>query len=92
MSSISEQDAKTRLRSLDNWEINSSGHLRREWFFNNFVEAFGFMSKVALLAEKQNHHPNWSNVYKKVTIELFSHDINGLSERDFSLASAIDNL
>jgi 4a-hydroxytetrahydrobiopterin dehydratase len=60
--------------------------------FSNFVEAFGFMSSVAILAERANHHPDWSNVYKTVTIELTTHEANGLTERDFSLAMEIDGV
>ncbi len=66
--------------------------LRRDFQFRDFVEAFGFMSKVALLAEARNHHPNWSNVYNRVTIELTTHDLGGLSNLDRELAIAIDAL
>ncbi|MDH5171990.1 MAG: 4a-hydroxytetrahydrobiopterin dehydratase, partial [Gammaproteobacteria bacterium] len=60
--------------------------------FKDFVEAFGFMSRVALLAEAMNHHPEWSNVYNRVDIHLTSHDAGGISERDFTLANRIDRL
>jgi len=67
--------------------------LKRTFEFSNFVEAFGFMCKVAIIAEKMNHHPNWSNVYHKVTIELTTHDQgNIVTERDRKLAAAIDKL
>jgi 4a-hydroxytetrahydrobiopterin dehydratase len=67
--------------------------LRRELAFKDFSEAFGFMSRVALLAEKANHHPNWSNVWNKVTIELTSHDAgNTVTDRDRKLAEAINAL
>ncbi|GJM27508.1 MAG: putative pterin-4-alpha-carbinolamine dehydratase [Cyclobacteriaceae bacterium] len=67
--------------------------LKRTFEFNNFVEAFGFMSQVALLAEKMDHHPNWSNVYNQVNIELTTHDQgNVVTERDRKLAAAIDEL
>jgi len=67
--------------------------LKRIFEFRNFVEAFGFMCKVAILAEKMNHHPNWSNVYHTVTIELCSHDMGDIvTERDHKLAAAIDEL
>jgi 4a-hydroxytetrahydrobiopterin dehydratase len=67
--------------------------LTRTFEFNNFVEAFGFMSSVALIAEKMDHHPNWSNVYNKVTIELTTHDAgNIVTEKDRKLAKAIDEL
>jgi 4a-hydroxytetrahydrobiopterin dehydratase len=65
--------------------------LRREFTFKNFREAFAFMMRVAFLAEELNHHPNWSNVYNKVVIELTSHDAgNKVTERDYKLAKAID--
>ena len=67
--------------------------LRRTFEFSNFVEAFGFMSKVALVAEKMDHHPNWSNVYNTVVIELCTHDAGDVvTERDHKLAAAIDQL
>lgn len=72
-------------------EENNS--LKRTFQFKNFVEAFGFMSKVALIAEKMDHHPNWTNVYNKVEITLNSHDAgNTVTERDRKLARAIDLL
>lgn len=59
--------------------------------FDNFVEAFGFMTKVAIIAEKMDHHPNWSNVYNKVSIELSTHDAGGIiTDKDRELAKAID--
>lgn len=61
--------------------------------FKDFVEAFGFMTRVALLAEKMNHHPNWSNVYNRVEIRLNTHDAGGVvTDKDWKLAEAIDNL
>jgi 4a-hydroxytetrahydrobiopterin dehydratase len=67
--------------------------LRREFVFKNFVEAWGFMCKVALIAEKQNHHPEWSNVYNRVIISLSSHDAGDIvTEKDHRLARAIDNI
>ncbi|MBK7874899.1 MAG: 4a-hydroxytetrahydrobiopterin dehydratase [Planctomycetes bacterium] len=66
--------------------------LRREFAFRDFSEAFAFMTRVALLAEKANHHPDWSNSWSKVVIELTSHDAGGLTQRDFDLAREIDAL
>ena len=74
-----------------NWSVDNE-KLRRDFQFRDFVEAFGFMSQVALLAEARNHHPNWSNVYNRVTIELTTHDLGGLSTLDIELAIAIDRL
>ncbi len=66
--------------------------IRRSFRFRDFSEAFGFMARVALLAEAQDHHPEWSNVYNRVEIALTTHDADGLSERDLRLAAAIDAL
>ena len=73
------------------WTI-ASDWIEREWRFHSFVEAFGFMTQVALLAESANHHPEWSNVYNRVTIRLTTHDLGGLSSSDAELAQAIDAL
>ena len=77
--------------TLPNWVVNGD-RLHRDLQFNSFVEAFGFMAQVALLAESKNHHPNWSNVYNRVSIDLTTHDLGGLSSLDVELASAIDAL
>ncbi|MEQ8239088.1 MAG: 4a-hydroxytetrahydrobiopterin dehydratase [Cyclobacteriaceae bacterium] len=67
--------------------------LTREFEFNNFIAAFGFMSQVAILAEKANHHPEWSNVYNKVNITLTTHDAgNTITQKDRDLADAIDKI
>jgi 4a-hydroxytetrahydrobiopterin dehydratase len=67
--------------------------LIKTFTFSNFIEAFGFMSKVAIVAEKMNHHPSWSNVYNKVSFELSTHDAgNIVTEKDRTLATAIDAL
>ena len=73
------------------WIIDNKT-IKKEFKFNNFIEAFGFMSKVALLSEKIDHHPNWQNIYNKVTIELTTHDMNGITNNDTNLAEAIDKL
>ncbi len=68
-----------------------NNQLKRSFEFKNFVEAFAFMTKVAFAAEKMNHHPNWSNAYKKVEIALFTHDAKDtVTEKDRKLAAAID--
>ena len=66
--------------------------LTRTFKFKDFSEAFGWMSRVALLAEKMDHHPEWSNVYRTVEVTLTSHDVGGLSERDVKMAQAIDEM
>ena len=79
------------LARLTDWGLNQN-KLYRHFVLENFIEAFGFMSKVALLAEAMNHHPEWSNVYNRVDIHLTTHDAGGISERDFILAAKIDSL
>ena len=66
--------------------------ISRRFVFGDFVAAFGFMTRVAILAEKADHHPEWSNVYNRVDIVLTTHDAGGLSQRDIDLAQAIDGL
>ena len=70
--------------------ILKENKLHREYQFKNFVEAFGFMTQIALIAEKSNHHPEWFNVYNKVVIDLTTHEARGITERDFSLAQQMD--
>ena len=89
---LGTEEAKQRLAELDGWAIDENGRLSRDFEFPDFSRAFAFMTRVAMLAEKQNHHPDWSNVYNRVSIALSSHDIGGLSKRDFKLAAAIDGL
>ena len=70
-----------------------NNRLKKTFEFKDFVEAFGFMSSVALIAEKMNHHPNWTNVYNKVSFELNTHDAgNTVTDKDRKLADAIDKL
>ena len=73
--------------------IEESNQLRKSFTFSDFTEAFAFMTRVAFLAESQQHHPNWSNVYNRVEIVLTTHDAgNGVTDKDFKLAKAIDQL
>jgi len=73
------------------WELQA-GKLHRQFKFKSFVEAWGFMSRVALLAEKMNHHPEWFNVYSTVRIDLSTHEVGGLSNFDVELATKINAL
>lgn len=88
---ISELDA-----SLEGWRVvalgNGESAVSRDFTFASFVEAFGFMTSVALLAEKRNHHPEWSNVYSRVSIALTTHDVGGLSTLDVAVATEISNI
>lgn len=75
------------------WTVRADGQaIERQFQFRNFSQAWAFMSRVALLAEKHDHHPEWSNVYNRVAITLTTHDAGGLSERDAKMAKAIDKL
>ena len=91
---VRELDASERevaLAGLTGWSYDSEARgIRRTFRFSDFAEAFGFMSRVAILAEKADHHPEWFNVCNRVEILLTTHDAGGLSERDISLAAAID--
>lgn len=82
---------QTLSETLPDWQV-VNGHLERRWQFSSFVEAWGFMSQVALIAQAMNHHPNWSNVYGTVTIQLSTHDLGGLSTLDLALAEQINQL
>lgn len=73
-------------------EVKGRDAIRKTFLFRNFVEAFGFMSRAAIWAEKLNHHPEWSNVYRTVTVELTTHDAGGLTELDVRLARKLDEL
>jgi len=92
----SQSAIETALQTLNSdadkaWCIKED-KLHREFKFTSFVAAFGFMTQVAMLAERANHHPEWFNVYNKVVISLTTHDAGGISERDFKLAQEISKL
>ena len=79
-------------KSLHNLEELSEQYIKREFNFDNFIEAFSFMTKIALICEKYNHHPNWENVYSKVKIRLNTHDLGGITNLDQTLASEINKI
>jgi 4a-hydroxytetrahydrobiopterin dehydratase len=87
---LSDQEIESRLQKLPNWSLRN-GKLHRDFAFADFAEAFGFMARCALIAEKSDHHPEWFNVYSKVSVDLSTHDAGGISERDFALAERMDN-
>jgi 4a-hydroxytetrahydrobiopterin dehydratase len=90
---LSDLDIDLALAGLAGWEKSASKPaIEKSFRFKNFVEAFGFMSKVALLAEKLDHHPEWFNVYRTVAITLTTHDSNGVTELDVILATQIEAL
>ena len=81
------------LTGLQGWsEVAGRDAIRKEFRFRDFNQAFGFMSRVALMAERMDHHPEWFNVYNRVEIVLSTHDAGGLSERDVRLAAFIDSV
>lgn len=90
---LSQEERNTQLKDLlqNGWKVQSNRDaIEKEFQFKNFNEAFGFMSRVALLAEKMDHHPEWFNVYNKLQVTLSSHDVNGLSKRDIRMATFMD--
>lgn len=90
---VHAQEIQNRLGELNGWTYqnqNNRDQLQKSFKFKNFGEAFAFMTRVALCAEKMDHHPEWSNVYNKVEIILTTHDAGGLSMKDFDLAKKID--
>ena len=88
---LSESEIASALRERSGWTV-VNGKLHREYQFVDFVHAFGFMASAALLAEAMGHHPEWSNVYNRVTIDLTTHDAGGISDKDFELARKLDAL
>lgn len=90
---LTADEREKALASLDGWTLADGREaITRSFTFGNFVDAFGFMAKVALVAEKMDHHPEWTNVYSRVDIVLSSHDAGGLTARDVALAAAIDRI
>lgn len=90
---LSDRAREDALSGLPDWRYDAgAGTIARDFAFADFVAAFGFMAKVALLAEKAGHHPDWSNVYNRVAIALTTHDAGGLTQRDIELAERIDGL
>lgn len=91
---LSKKDLKKRIEELnkdlsDDWVLQD-GKLYKEFGFSDFTAAFGFMSQVAITAEKMNHHPEWSNVYNKVNVNLSTHEANGITDKDFKLAQKME--
>ncbi len=92
---LSEEERAAKLNPLlveKKWSIDDSGRdaIKKEFVFKDFNEAFGFMTRVALKADKIDHHPEWFNCYNKVNITLSSHDVNGISDRDIKMAQFIE--
>jgi 4a-hydroxytetrahydrobiopterin dehydratase len=88
---LSAEEVADRLASIPDWEM-VDGHLQREFTYANFADAWAFMNRVAPIAEELDHHPNWSNVWNSVVIDITSHDSGGPTERCFALAKGIDGV
>lgn len=88
---LTESELEAAMADLPEWE-RGGDRIRRQYHFGNFLDAMAFMNRVAPVAEELNHHPEWSNVYNRVTVELTTHDAGGLTSFDLQLAQACDRL
>jgi 4a-hydroxytetrahydrobiopterin dehydratase len=86
---LSEGEVEVGLQALPGWRLHD-GKLHREYKFADFSEAFGFMTRCALVAQKQDHHPEWRNVFDRVVVDLSTHDAGGISALDFALATEME--
>ena len=91
MKKLSNQEIEQNLESLDGWDLTEDG-IQTSFEFENFKEAFTLMTRIAFEAEAMNHHPNWTNVYNTLEITLSTHDAGGITEKDFKLARAIEEI
>ena len=88
---LQDGELKELIAKIPGWDIKTD-FIERKFFFTDFIEAFSFMTKIALICEKFNHHPNWENVYSKVVIKLSTHDLGGISNLDQIIASEINSI
>ena len=88
---LSASELEASLASLDGWSV-VSGKLHKQYTFPDFVHAFGFMATAAVAIEKRDHHPEWSNVYNRVTVDLVTHDSGGITQMDVDLAKMLDSV
>jgi len=91
MMRLSKEDIDEELKSLQGWSVVNE-KLHKEFQFDSFNQAFGFMTRSAMEIEKMNHHPEWFNVYNKITIELTTHDAGGITKNDVNLAKILNSL
>lgn len=91
MKKLSDNEIAEHLKSLPSWELGED-RIKKTFRFKDFVGAFGWMTSIALVAERMNHHPEWKNVWATVEVELSTHDAGGLTELDMKLAAAMDAL
>lgn len=90
---LTPEDARARVRELDGWSLAETGDgIDKRYQFQDFSQAFAFMTRAALVAEKLDHHPDWRNVYNRVHVRLSTHDAGGLTDRDFAFAAALDRI
>jgi 4a-hydroxytetrahydrobiopterin dehydratase len=94
MNKIEPTDLPATLARLPDWKLtpDRGGALKREFLFHDFAQAFGFMTQVAVYAEKHNHHPEWCNVYNRVSVTLTTHDVQGVSMQDVEMALLMDRI
>jgi len=88
---LSEPEVQSALANLPGWSV-TNGKLHREYKFHDFTYAFGFMATAATAIEKRNHHPEWSNVYNRVTVDLSTHDSGGITAKDTELAALLEEI
>jgi len=88
---LSESNIEEELKKLPGWSMKN-GKLHKEFQFDNFNQAFGFMTRAAMEIEKMNHHPEWFNVYNRITVELTTHDAGGITNNDVNLAKILNSL
>ena len=91
MNKLNDVQINENLTQLKDWRCDGQS-IQKEWQFKDFIEAVGFLNKVAILSEKHNHHAEIFNVYNKVKLKFFTHTVNGLTDKDFAIAKDIDSL
>lgn len=91
MNALSPEEIKNKLTQLEGWKYENE-YIVKEFTFRNFSENFSFMTRVAMLAEALNHHPDWSGGYKNLTIRLSTHDVGGISEKDVEFAEQLEKI
>jgi len=91
MIKLSESIIEEKLKNLPGWSLKNE-KLYKEFQFNDFNQAFGFMTRAAMEIEKMNHHPEWFNVYNRITVELTTHDAGGITDNDVNLARILNSL
>jgi len=91
MIKLSESSIEEKLKNLPGWSVKND-KLYKEFQFNDFNQAFGFMTRAAMEIEKMNHHPEWFNVYNRITVELTTHDSGGITDNDVNLARILNSL